>query len=169
MKIQPSYYIYILRTITIISALLSIVLSTSHFITFNLIYVDMVLDTIAEVASYIVILIQCLLAIISALFGNSYFINSYLGVGFHLRKKELDALPQTIAAMTNLSLLGLLGFLNYATVVITKFLFIYEKECEPVVFLTIIVVREVSSLLWFTILLPAFRVRNSNAKLKLSL
>lgn len=59
----------------------------------------------------------------------------------------MDDFPQAVAALTRLSLLGLVGFLGYGVAVIIGIIYIHENECEPVVMLITKIMSESSVLL----------------------
>lgn len=165
MKIRPSCYIYILRAIVICSALLVIALSILCFISFSLIYVNSIIYIIQGLLQDISVLTQCLLAILSVMFGKRLLLlMTVVGIGFYWKKRSLSVAPSTVAALSRLSLLGFFGLFFYAALVVIKVLYIYGKECEPVILFAMVIIREFSLLTWFIALLFTFRIKTSNTK-----
>lgn len=81
-----------------------------------------------------------------------------------MKKKALNASPQTVAALSKLSLLGLAGFLLYIIVLTGNILYTHENLCKPVIMLVTTIIRESSSLLCVVALLFVFRDSIGDAK-----
>lgn len=72
----------------------------------------------------------------------------------------MNALPQAVAALTQLSLLGAVMFLQYTAMILSNFLMYNGTSlCKPVMYLMMTIMKELSLLIWVTIVLFTFKVK----------